>query len=63
MTPNQVFTYALVNTIYIPCVATMAVLAKVLGWRRSAAISGFTILLALVVGGLATRLLTLLGFS
>jgi len=63
MTPNQVFTYALVNTLYIPCIATMAVLARVLGWRRSAAISGFTIVLALVVGGLATRLLTLLGFG
>ncbi|MBM3469381.1 MAG: ferrous iron transport protein B [Armatimonadetes bacterium] len=63
MTPNQVFTYALVNTIYIPCIATMAVLAKVLGWRRSAAISGFTIALALAVGGLATRLLALLGFG
>ncbi len=63
MTPNQVFTYALVNTIYIPCVATMAVLARILGWRRAAAISVFTIVLALAVGGLATRLLALLGFG
>ncbi len=63
MTPAQLFTYALVNTIYIPCVATMAVLGRAFGWRRAALISGFTIVLALITGGIAVRLLALLGFS
>ena len=60
MTPQQIFTYALVNTIYIPCVATIAILGKTLGWRRAALISAGTITLAVVVGGLATRAVGLL---
>ncbi len=51
MVPSQLFVYALVNTIYIPCVATVAVLGKELGWRRAAGILVFTIALALAVGG------------
>ncbi len=60
MTPAQLFTYALVNTIYIPCAATMAVLSRAFGWRRAALISGFTITLALAVGGAVIRVLALL---
>jgi len=57
MTPLQIFVFALVVTIYIPCVATVAVLGKELGWRNALFIMGFTIALALVVGGLAYRTL------
>jgi ferrous iron transport protein B len=51
MAAPQLFVYALVNTIYIPCIATIAVLGKELGWKRAAAIVAFTIALALTVGG------------
>lgn len=57
MNANQIFTYALVNTLYVPCVATIAVLARELGWRRAMLVSGFTVVLALAAGGLAHRLL------
>lgn len=57
MTPQQIFTYALVNTIYIPCAATIATLGKTLGWRRAGLISAGTITLAVLVGGVATRVL------
>ena len=53
MSGNQLFVYALVNTIYIPCVATIAVLGRELGWRRAAGISILTVALALAAGGLA----------
>jgi ferrous iron transport protein B len=56
MTHGQIFTYALVNTLWIPCAATIAVLARELGWRRAMAISAFTVLLAVAVGGLAHRI-------
>ncbi len=56
MDRGQIFTYALVNTLYIPCVATVAVLAKELGWRRAFLISGFTVLVALLAGGVAHRM-------
>lgn len=56
MDKSQIFTYTLVNTIYIPCIATIAVLAKELGWKRAIVISLFTVVLALLVGGIARRL-------
>lgn len=57
MTGPQIFTYALVNTIYVPCVATIAVLNKALGWRRAALISAGTVALAVLLGGIVIRLL------
>lgn len=62
MSPRQLFVYALVNTIYIPCIATIAVLGKELGWRRAILISAFTISLALLAGGIAQRALALVGW-
>lgn len=53
MTSNQLFVYALVNTIYVPCIATIAVLGRELGWQRAAAISALTVTLALAAGGAA----------
>jgi ferrous iron transport protein B len=61
MRPDQIIVYALVNTIYIPCVATIAILARELGWRRALLISTFTIALALIAGGAARGLMTFLG--
>ena len=63
MAPPQLFVYALVNTIYIPCIATIAVLGKELGWKRAAAIIAFTIALALAVGGGARFVLSAVGLG
>ena len=60
MRPDQIVMYALVNTIYVPWVATIAILGRELGWRRAALISTFTMVLALLVGGAARGLLTFL---
>ncbi len=60
MSPRQIFVYALVNAIYIPCVATIAVLWRELGLKKTAAISAFTITLAVLVGGIAGRIYALL---
>jgi ferrous iron transport protein B len=61
MDRGQIFTYALVNTLYIPCVATIAVLARELGWRRALLISGFTVAVALLAGGAVHRIIALAG--
>ena len=58
MRPDQIIVYALVNTLYVPCVATVAILGRELGWRRALLISGFTVVLALLVGGAARGVLT-----
>lgn len=57
MTPGQVFVYALVNTLAVPCVSTLAVLGKRLGWRSASAVAGITVVAALFVGGIAARVL------
>ncbi len=57
MSPAQIFVYALVNTIYIPCAATIAVLGRELGWKRVGSIMVFTIALAILVGGIAFRVI------
>ncbi|MDW7726539.1 MAG: ferrous iron transport protein B [Candidatus Methanoperedens sp.] len=57
MNPTQIFVYALVNTIYIPCVATIAVLGRELGWKQAGGIMAFTITLAVLVGGIAFRVI------
>lgn len=62
LTPRQIFVYALFNTIYIPCAATISVLGKELGWKRAIAITVFTVALALVVAGVAGRLVGALGW-
>jgi len=61
MAPLQIFVFALVVTIYIPCVATIAVLGKELGWKNALLIMAFTIILALVIGGIAYRVVPYFG--
>jgi ferrous iron transport protein B len=51
MSPLQLFVFALVVTIYVPCIATVAVLGRELGWRTATLISIGTFLIALLVGG------------
>lgn len=53
MTKEQLFIFALVNALNIPCVATMSALARELGWRQALSISLFDMALAVGVGGLA----------
>jgi len=56
MTPLQLFVFALVVAIYIPCVATFAVLKKELGWRKAFSIGLATITLAVITGTAIFRL-------
>lgn len=50
MTPLQMYQFAVITTIYVPCVATIAVLKHELGGKDTAMIVVFTIFLALGVG-------------
>lgn len=59
MDKGQLFVYGLVTAIYIPCVATIGVLGRELGWKRAAAIITLTVGLALLLGGLAHRIFLL----
>jgi len=59
LTPVQMIVFALVTMLYIPCIATIAALAKEFGWKRALFITVFEIIFAIVVGGVTLRLLVL----
>jgi len=55
---TQMIVFSLVTMIYIPCIATIAVLGREFGWRRALAVTALNIALAMMLGGIAFRLLT-----
>jgi ferrous iron transport protein B len=57
--PVQMIVFTLVAMLYIPCIATIAALVKEFGWKKALFISVFEIVFAILVGGIAFRLLTL----
>lgn len=58
-TPVQLVIMALVAMLYIPCISTVAILAKEFGWKATTVITAANIGVALLIGGLAFRLLSL----
>jgi ferrous iron transport protein B len=61
MTPLQLFVFGLVVTLYFPCVATMTVLGRELGWKSTLAIMTSTIGLAILIGAVTYRVIPALG--
>ena len=59
LTPVQMIVFTLVAMFYIPCIATIAALAKEFGWKRAMSITIFEIVFAISIGGIAMRMLTL----
>lgn len=59
LTPVQLIVLALVSMLYIPCLATILVLASEFGWRKALAISATEIIVAIGLGGIAFRVLSL----
>lgn len=60
MSKEQIFIFALVTTLYIPCLATISALIKELGWKTAIAISFFTIMIAISVGGITHQVLKII---
>lgn len=58
--PIQMIVFTLVVMLYIPCIATIAVLIREFGWKKAVFITVFEILFALLLGGIAFRLLSIL---
>ncbi len=63
LSPVQMFVFAFVVMVYVPCIATVAVLVKEFGYRKAAIISLSEIALAVGLGGLIYRLLIIFGFG
>jgi ferrous iron transport protein B len=59
LTPAQFIVLALVGTLYLPCIATIGILAKEFGWKSAVAISAANLMAAILVGGIAAKILSL----
>ncbi|MCL4436822.1 MAG: ferrous iron transport protein B [Thaumarchaeota archaeon] len=59
-TPVQLIVLALTSIIFIPCISTVTILAKDFGWKTAATIATANFATAILVGGVAFRLLTLI---
>ena len=56
MVPGQLFVFAVVTGLMVPCVATVGALAGEFGWRRAAIVSGATLATAIGTGAIMARL-------
>jgi ferrous iron transport protein B len=61
LTPVQMFVFAFVVMVYVPCISTIAALVKEFGYRKALIISGVEIGVAVVLGGVILRILLALG--
>ncbi len=59
LSPVQLIVLALVTMLYIPCISTILALAKDFGWKKTLILSAVEILLAIVAGAVAFRVLSL----
>ncbi|HML06446.1 MAG TPA: ferrous iron transport protein B [Methanobacterium sp.] len=58
LTPVQFIVLALVAMLYLPCASTIAVLAREFGWRSAGVITFANFATAIIIGGIAFRVLT-----
>jgi ferrous iron transport protein B len=63
LTPLQVVVAMVTITLFVPCIASVMVIAKERNWRTSLAVIGIVFPLAILVGGLLYRVLLLSGWS
>lgn len=55
----QMIVFALVVMIYIPCLATIAACKREFGWKKSLGMAAIDVALALLLGGIASRVLSI----
>lgn len=60
MSPVQLIVLALVSMLYIPCISVILVLASEFGWKKALALSATEIIMAIAIGGIAFRVLSLI---
>jgi ferrous iron transport protein B len=60
LTAVQMIVFSLVIMIYVPCIATIAACVREFGWKKALTITVIDIALAVFLGGIAYRLLSLM---
>ncbi len=59
MTPDQFFIFGLVMAIYMPCLATVAVMWREIGWKETIVVSALSVGTAIAIGSIANLFLTI----
>ncbi len=59
LTPVQFMVLALIGMLYIPCISTIAILAKEFGWKSAVMISLTNFVVAILFGGILYRIFSL----
>ena len=57
MSPGQLFVFAVVTGLTVPCVATIGALVGEFGWRRALLVSGATLATAVGTGAIIARII------
>ncbi len=60
LTPLQMYVFGVFTTIYMPCIATVTMLNRVVGFKDMVLITALTITLAVVISGLIAHLVPLI---
>ena len=50
MTSVQIYTFAVISVLFVPCLSTIAVLSREVGYRTALAVSVYTVTLGLLIG-------------
>lgn len=58
MTQLQLYVFAVVSVLFIPCISTIAILSRVMGNRIAIAVSAYTVITGIVIGALINLLVT-----
>ncbi len=61
--PVQMIVITLVAMFYIPCIATIEALGREFGWKSALSIAAFEAVFAILLGGVAFRILTAAGIA
>ncbi len=57
MTPHQLYIFALVTVLFVPCLSTIAVLAREHSYRLAFLVSGYTVSLGIAIGSIINYVL------
>lgn len=63
LTPLQLFTFALIMAIYMPCLGTLAAMKGEFGWKSTAKVTVFSVVVAFGIGGAVNLIGRALGWG
>jgi ferrous iron transport protein B len=58
MAPLQIYIFAVMSVLFVPCISTMAVLSRENGWKVAALVTIYTVLLGIGIGAMINLILS-----